>query len=430
MFVVILSVMLSGCAAVKTTDNHNATPFNFVVMGDNRPADIFRPEQPYMYWKVVKKAVDLNPALILNTGDIVLGYDAKTFDMAEKEYDAFDKPTSLIIENNIPLYITKGNHSGYTGPASKTFDKRYSNKPAGNLYYSVDLHNCHFVVLCSEIKGEEAQVTNKQLMWLEEDLQKAAGKHIFVVLHRPLYPKIKHLDDSMNKYPEKRDKLAAVLKKYKVDMVFAGHVHIYNFSVENGLSQIIAGGSGAPLAGKLEDGAFNHFFNVIVNGDSVDYRLIPLPNEVAQATELMQEGWTRGAISLAQKAEELVPDHPMPHIIATVGYKRTGQKSESDAEIAKLIFILGSKTEVYFRLGEFCLAVNQLDLAEQYLAEALSMDSSSFKVVYHYAKLKKATKQNSVALAMYKMALTLTDDDHFIKDIKKQIGELNGNASQ
>jgi tetratricopeptide (TPR) repeat protein len=422
--VCVLLVFLFVCGTFPTAERHEEQALNFVVMGDNRPANVFRPEQPYIYHKVVEKAVELEPVLILNTGDIVLGYDAYSQEKAKEEFDDFEKATAPIRKKNIPLYITMGNHSGYTELAWKAFAERYKNKETGTLYYSVDVKNCHFIVLCSELENESSQITGKQLEWLKGDLKRAEGKLIFVTLHRPLYPKIKHLKDSMNKYPEKRDELAGLFKQYNVDMLFVGHVHVYNFSVVDGLSQIIAGGSGAPLAGTLEDGAFNHFFNVIVNGDNIDYRLLPLQNEVKQAAQMMKEGRVQGALSLAKKAVETFPDHPMPHIIATMGYKSVGLTLEYNAEITKLLSILGSEEEVFFRLGEFSLTVKLLDLSDFYLSKALAINNDSFKVCYHYAQLKTEQKQYTAALEMYKKALPLTDDDHFKQDIKEQIAKI------
>jgi tetratricopeptide (TPR) repeat protein len=422
--VCILLFFLYGCGLVSTAGRHEEQALNFVVMGDNRPASVFRPEQPYIYHKVVEKALNLNPLLILNTGDLVLGYDAYSQEKARKEFDDFEKVTAPIREKGIPLYITMGNHSGYTDFAREAFANRYKNKETGTLYYSVDVKNCHFIILCSELENEASQITGKQLAWLKRDLKQAEGKHIFVLVHRPLYPKIKHLEDSLNKYPEKRDKLAGLFKQYDVDMIFVGHVHVYNFSVVNELSQIIAGGSGAPLAGTLDDGAFNHFFHVIVNGDNIDYRLLPLQNEVALATQLMKEGRVKGALSLAKKAIETLPDHPMPYIIATAGYKSDGQTLKYNAGITTLISILGNEEEVFFRLGEFCLNVELLDLSDFYFSKALTMDTNSFKVWYHYAQLKTNKKQYPAALEMYKKALLLTDNEYFIHDIKEQIKEI------
>ncbi|MCP3943088.1 MAG: hypothetical protein GY710_16585 [Desulfobacteraceae bacterium] len=420
----ILLFFLCGCGLVTTAGRHEEQSLNFVVMGDNRPVNVFRPEQPYIYHKIVEQAVAFNPALILNTGDLVLGYDTHSIEKANKQFNDFEEVTSPIREKGIPLYITMGSHSAYTKFTREAFANRYKKKETGTLYYSINVKNCHFIILCSELENEPSQITGKQLTWLKQDLKQAEGKHIFVLIHRPLYPKIKHLKDSLNKYPEKRNKLAGILKQYNVDMIFVGHVHIYNFSVVNGLSQIITGGSGAPLIGSLNDGAFNHFFHVIVNGDNIDYRLIPLQNEVEMATQLMKEGRVKGALSLAKKAIEILPDHPMPYIIAMVGYKSNGQILKYNEEIAKLLSILGNKEEVFFRLGEFCLNVELLDLSNFYLSKALAINTDSFKIWYHIAQLKKIQKQYSAALKMYKKALPLTDNNRFIHDIKKQIKEI------
>ena len=422
--VCVLLVFLFGCGTVSIQGPHEEQALNFVVMGDNRPADVFRPEQPYIYHKVVEKAVALDPVLILNAGDVVLGYDAYSKEKAREEFDDFEKATAKIREKNIPLYVTMGNHSGYTKFAREAFTERYKNKQTGRLYYSVDVKNCHFIVLCSELENEASQITGKQLEWLKGDLKRIDGKHIFIILHRPLYSKIKHLKDSLNKYPEKRDELAGLFKQYKVAMVFVGHGHVYNFSVVGGLNQIIAGGAGAPLTGNLNDGVFNHFFHVIVNGDNIDYRLIPLQNEVGLAVKLMKERRVQGTLSLAEKAVEAFPDHPMPHIIASTGYKLTDRTLQYNAEIIKLISILGSEEEVFFRLGEFCLNVKLFELSDFYLSKALAMDNDSFKVWYHYAQLKTEQKQYPAALEMYKKALPLTDNDHFKQDIKKKIEKI------
>jgi len=422
--VCILLVFLFGCGTVSTAQRPEEQALNFVVMGDNRPANEFRPEQPYIYFKAVQKAVALDPALILNTGDLVLGYDVDSREKAKKEFDDFEKATALIREKDIPLYITMGNHSGYTEFSREAFVERYINKDTGSLYYSVDMKNCHFIILCSELENEASQITGKQLEWLKGDLKRAEGKHIFVLLHRPLYPKIAHLKDSLNKYPGKRDALAELFKQYNVSMVFVGHVHVYNFSVVDRLGQIIAGGSGAPLVGTIDDGAFNHFFHVIVNGDSIDYRLIPLQNEVQLATQLMEEGRIQGAISLAEKAMEMFPDHPMPHIIATTGYKLDDRTVEYNTGITKLLSILKSQEEVFFRLGEFCLSVKLLDLSDYYLSKALAINKNSFNVWYHYAQLKTEQKQYDTAIKMYKKALPLTKNKLHKQQIKERIEEL------
>jgi len=171
-----------GCQTLSKNIAHDEETFNFVVMGDSRPANVFRPEQPYIYYKVVESTIRLNPELILNTGDLILGYDAHEKKKAEEEFNDFEKVTAPIREKNIPLYITMGNHSGYTKDSRSVFQARYKNKKTGKLYYSVDSKNSHFIILCSEIENEEAKITGNQLAWLKEDLKKSSGKHIFIIV--------------------------------------------------------------------------------------------------------------------------------------------------------------------------------------------------------------------------------------------------------
>lgn len=424
-----LSFLAHGCATNDPLTGSDQSSFekgamHFVVMGDNRPADVYKPEQPYIYHKIVNTAVGLNPEIILNTGDIVLGYDALNREKAMQEFDDFEQATFPIRQSNIPLYITMGNHSGYTDFARAEFTRRYQDKETGKLYYSLDIKNSHFVILSSELVGEKTQITGQQLEWLKKDLVLAGNKHKFVVVHRPLYPKITHLEDSLNEYPEKRDQLAQVLKQHNVDMVFVGHIHINNFSVVDGLPQIIAGGSGAPLAGTLSEGGFNHFFHVIVNDGDVDFRLLPMENEVAIATKLLKKGQVQGALSFAHIAMETVPDHPMPYLIAATAYQRLNEQKEFTVTKNKLIQIVGSEKETAFRLGAFALSVKQLDLADQYLTRAYNLDKESFKIIYYNAQLNQQQEQYALAMKRYQQALALTSNKYTIADINKRIAEI------
>ena len=52
-------------------------------------------------------------------------------------------------------------------------------------------------------------------MWLEKELEKAKNSDfIFVFVHEPLYPVGGHIGSSLDRYPEERDKLANLLRKY------------------------------------------------------------------------------------------------------------------------------------------------------------------------------------------------------------------------
>jgi len=97
----------------------------------------------------------------------------------------------------------------------------------------------------------------------------------FVFLHRPLYPDSligSHFRNCLDKYPEERDSLLALLKMYEVDIIFVGHEHLFRKSAHDGIIQIITGGAGAPLYAKEEDGGFYHFVLVDVEEEKNDLR--------------------------------------------------------------------------------------------------------------------------------------------------------------
>ncbi len=420
----IILLLLFGCHALPPAEHLEASSYNFVVIGDNRPIHKFRPEQPYIFSRVVKKAVSLNPALILNVGDLVLCFDTTSQNKAVKVFNAFEKVVAPIREKKIPLYIAMGNHSAFSEFGRKKFSRRYKDIKTQKLYYSFDVNNSHFIVLCSELKNEEAQISGEQLAWLKHDLENTAAKNIFVVLHRPLYSNATHDRYSLGIHPEKRDTLAELLKKHNVTMVFAGHIHVYNYSVIDGLSQTITAGAGAKLKGTVEDGGFYHLINVIVSGDNLDYRLIPLQSEVAQATQMIREQRYKGALSMAEKAVEFLPEHPMPNIVKTISHKLLCQDAAYNAGFSKLGLILGSRKELLFRLGEYCLEADLQALSNYYLAESAALDKNSFKVWYHYAKLKEKENLFPAAIEKYRKALSLADNPYYKNIIAKKIKKL------
>jgi 3',5'-cyclic AMP phosphodiesterase CpdA len=144
--------------------------------------------------------------------------------------------------------------------------------PGNELYYSFVGGNSLFVVLDSYIKGEDKRITGEQFKWLEQVLAASKQKHTFVFVHHPLYPekgKGKHHGNSLDRYKEDRDRLQALFVKHQVTAVFAGHEHLYLRKTVGGIPHIIAGGGGAPLYAKDEDGGFHHYVYVTVDGDKV-----------------------------------------------------------------------------------------------------------------------------------------------------------------
>jgi 3',5'-cyclic AMP phosphodiesterase CpdA len=117
--------------------------------------------------------------------------------------------------------------------------------------------------------GEYHRIMGAQYTWLKNDLSKASGtaKHIFVFLHEPAYPVSLHIGSSLDAYPNDRDRLMALLKQYHVDALIAGHEHLYDYGVHDGVVQIISGGAGAPLYPSPHGGSFYNYLLITIDGD-------------------------------------------------------------------------------------------------------------------------------------------------------------------
>ncbi len=242
--------------------------FSFVVVGDNRSGDS-------LYKKLVSMIVERMPDFVVNTGDLIVKPGNK------QEWSNFwtlSKPITM------PYFLAVGNHDVYSKvPRSEKTYKEEVDLPGNELYYSVIAGNSLFIVLDSCIAGEEKKITGDQLQWLEGVLVNSPQIHKFVFLHHPLYTdpgKGHHAADGLDKYPETRDRLEALLAKYKVTAVFTGHEHYYERRMVDGFLHIITGGGGAPIYDKEEYGGFNHFVQVTVDGDTVSGEVVDINGKI------------------------------------------------------------------------------------------------------------------------------------------------------
>ncbi len=231
--------------------------FTFIVLGDNRSGDD-------NYRKIVAMIVERRPDFIINTGDMI----AKPGD--KRQWEKFWEMSRPI---TVPYFLAVGNHDVHAKvPQSEKTYREQVDLPGNKLYYSFTAGNSLFIVLDSCLDGQEKRIVGEQLAWLEGVLANSRQKHKFVFLHHPLYTDLgkgHHAHDSLDKYPENRDVVEALFAKYKVDAVFAGHEHYYERKTVDGVVHIIAGGGGAPVYDREEDGGFFHFVRVTVDGDGL-----------------------------------------------------------------------------------------------------------------------------------------------------------------
>ena len=256
-------------------------PFTFVVFGDNRPASPDLP-LPDVFRQIVGEVRRLHPAFVITTGDLIYG-SVKDQALVQKEYD---EAMPLVRQVGVPIYFATGNHEMRGVPANQAL---YRRNVSDRLYYSFNYGNSHFVVLDTDLVGQEHKVAGTQLAWFTRDLARVQGRvrHIFVFEHQQPYPVSLHIGSSLDVHPADRDRFQAVLEKYHVEALITGHEHLYDDSVHGGVREIIAGGAGAPLYPSSRGGSFHHYLVVTVDGDHTFLSVVK-PGAVFGADDVLQ----------------------------------------------------------------------------------------------------------------------------------------------
>lgn len=264
----ICTLLLSlGCSSSAAQPlNHDVapltqlkSPYTFVVLGDNRGGH-------GVYDRIVKTVATLKPALVINTGDMI------TEGGNRGQWENFIR---LSQDLKMPYLLVVGNHDVCKEDSQKIF-KEYFKLPGNGLYYSFWVSDSLFIVLDSELPEQHGKIKNEQWNWLQEVFKNQKAAHIFVFIHRPLYPDPdigRHFGNGLDISWSRRDELQGLLVQHKVEAVFVGHEHLYMKKQKNGIWHIITGGGGAPLYAVENDGGFYHFLLVTVNGPKVTVKV-------------------------------------------------------------------------------------------------------------------------------------------------------------
>lgn len=176
-------------------------PLRFVVLGDGRAA--VDGVGPSAYWPgMLGEALALDPAFVLNTGDLV-----KNGEVASEwwAYLASLPPWP-------PMPAVRGNHD--RGPLF------YAHGLAPGELFGWTMGPVFVAGLDTQLEGEAMTAA---LGALDRLLGKSTARWRVVVLHRPVWSRGNHGSDEMRI----NHALVPILDRHGVDAVFAGHDHHY-----------------------------------------------------------------------------------------------------------------------------------------------------------------------------------------------------------
>jgi hypothetical protein len=179
------------------------------------------------YQSILSVAGDHLPDAWIWLGDNA--YESGTEEEYQKNlFDIYDR--SFL--QHTPIYPSPGNHDYRDKRENGAARIAYYDLFSVPAYYSVDYGNIHLISLNSEDETRKgftiADSTSKQLIWLKKDLEANRQKWTIAYLHRPPYTSAgSHNSDRENDLVQLRQNLVPVLEKYGVNVVIAGHSHVY-----------------------------------------------------------------------------------------------------------------------------------------------------------------------------------------------------------
>lgn len=238
------SVLLSDISTFMTAIRADEA-WSFTVVGDTQ-------RNPEITGRIAKQMWERRPHFVMHCGDVV--DEGKNKD--QWLYDLF-QPSNMLFRR-VAVLPTIGNHE-----KNDPNYYRYFSMPEPKYYYKFTYGNADlFAIDTNGLRnlGRDGE----QYLWLDKELAASKATWKIVFHHHPAYSS----DDDDFGYswygksgdgePRVQRNLVELYEKHQVDMVFNGHVHVYErtwpvrqkkVDHEKGTIYVTSGGGG----GKLED---------------------------------------------------------------------------------------------------------------------------------------------------------------------------------
>jgi len=262
----------------------HAAPFQFAIYGDTRSQE--RPHRA-----VVEALVREGPAFAIHTGDLI--EDGRSEAMWQQFFD-IEAP----LLRRVPFVPVIGNHE-IVRPLSSGIDnyRRYvhvtPDGPMPELDYVFRYGNARFV-----LANSYDDWTGVAREWLDGELgrarREAPNDWLFVVMHWGPRSSGPHGDNEMLQVAG----IDRVLRRHRVDLVIAGHDHIYERGDDDRIRYLVTGGGGAPLYYRATQRAAtrvfavaHHYIRAEVEADFVRFTALRPDGTTLDRATLRHDGW-------------------------------------------------------------------------------------------------------------------------------------------
>lgn len=179
----------------------------------------------------------------------------------------FSVPYKGLLDRGVQFYAALGNHDRDSQIHFKPFNM------GDHSFYAYNKGNARFVVLDSNQPR-----SLPQMEWFDKVYGDDDGRWRIAYMHHPLYSSGQHSNQSRD---EIRPALEAAIVRNKVNVVFAGHEHLYErVAPQQGVRYFVSGGGGRRLYGvrksTFDDVAVSehHFMVMSLAGDQLFFESI------------------------------------------------------------------------------------------------------------------------------------------------------------
>jgi predicted MPP superfamily phosphohydrolase len=155
----------------------------------------------------------------------------------------FEEPFAGLLKERVKFYAVLGNHDVEEGRKDQCAYPYFN--MGGSCYYSMGRGNglVDFFML------DSTDFDNTQLNWLENSLRESRAVWKIAALHHPIYSSGKKHGSDM----KLRKTLEPLLTHYRVQVVFAGHDHVYERTKpQQGIQHFITGAGGKTRRGDID----------------------------------------------------------------------------------------------------------------------------------------------------------------------------------
>ncbi len=253
-------------------------PFRALVFGDSGTGS---GEQYALSRLMSRESFDL----VLHTGDV--GYP----DGADADFqDGFFEPYAWLLPEKT-VFPTIGNHD--MGPDNRSrdyladFETPANNEERSRLYYS-------FTWGCAKVVSIESSLLFKRpgphLDWLARELASRELPWLVLVMHVPVYSTGPHGDSV-----ELARTIEPLLARNKVDLVLAGHDHLYARGAKDGWTYVVTGGGGAKLYRVMNHHSWpevtescHHYVTLDVSATKIAGTMVRVDGSIGDRFEVMK----------------------------------------------------------------------------------------------------------------------------------------------